>query len=330
MSLLSSKALLLWLVGAWAVYYVTLAVWSREALASFTVSLKDNIVFQALYVLFVLSAALNLGRAMRERAARGRAACALWAVLPAGVIVFLAGFFLSILFRQFEWVLVGRGDAVRPAWQDDVYEAVEVKPALADEVLDMEGSGASSLFAYEPKVVLRAGGELHEVGVFPPRRVGGSYYHILNFGMAPGVRLAEGGEVASEGFMALRILPPGADDVFTVKPYPYTFRLRLAPSKVLEKGRAEAMLYNLREPIYDVAVEADGVEVFRGRSDEGVEFGGLSLSFTRPDYWVMVEAAKDPGLPLLALGVCLITLGLPLSAALAVKRLITARRAGDK
>jgi hypothetical protein len=327
LALLSSKRFLLWLSGAWVFYYVTVAVWSEEAFAGFVTGLGDSGLFQSLYILFMASVLLNLIRAYRERPVWRRAAFVPRAVLPAGVLVFLLGFFLSMSFRQFEWILVGEGDVVKPAWQEEAFRVEEIKPALKDEMLDMEDL-EFSIFSYEPRVVMKSGKGLFETGVFPPGRIGGSYYHVLNFGMAPGLRLRKGDKLLTEGNMALRILPPGVEGVFEIQPYPYRFTIKLMYEKIIEKGRARAKLYNLKSPLYKLTVEKGEEIIFRGNSDEEVNFDGLDLSFYGPDYWVMLEAASDPGLPVLVLGIGLITIGLPLHLLFAVQGILGARKEG--
>jgi hypothetical protein len=324
-ALLSSRRFLMWFIGAWIFYYVTFAVWSREAFAGFVVNLEEGYLFKLLYIVFMSSAVLNLVRAGRERAARSRTIAFLWMLLPVGALLFLLGFFISVNFKQSEWILAGEGDVIRPAWQSEGIRVLEFKPALKDKLLDVENL-EFSIFAYEPKVLLEAPEGTREVGVFPPRRIDGAYYHILKFNMAPGLRLEKDDEILAEGYMAVNILPPGIQDVFEIRPYPYRFRIKIKYEKIIEKHGARAKLYNIKSPLYDVVVEKGDKVIFMGGSDEKISFNGLTLSFYEPDYWVMIEAASDPGLPIVALGIALIVAGLPISLLLAVRSIVEARR----
>ena len=59
-ALLSSRRFLMWFVGAWIFYYVTFAIWSKEAFAGFVVNLDEGYLFKLLYIVFMSSAVLNL------------------------------------------------------------------------------------------------------------------------------------------------------------------------------------------------------------------------------------------------------------------------------
>jgi hypothetical protein len=318
---LSSPAALFWLGGAWVFYYVTFAVWSREAFASFVAGLGDNPLIQAPFVVFLLSAFLNMLRSGAGRYRKGKALFALWSVLPAGVFVFLLGFFVSAALRQHAWLIVGEGDALRPGWQEAAYGVEKIRSPLKDEMLDIAGeAGAGVVFQYEPVIVVNSGRGPVEVGAFPPRKIGGTYYGILDFGLAPGVRLLKDGRVLEEGYMLQKLLPPGVPDTFEISPFPYRFTLSIAPARVVEKGRARAKVYNVKTPTYNVSVHKGEEAVFEGGSEGGVSFDGLSLSLFEPVYWVKVQAVKDPGIPLLVGGLALAAAGLPLTLAYLVVR----------
>jgi|Deesub1362A_J573_1020465.scaffolds.fasta_scaffold00013_223 hypothetical protein len=322
--IVSSKEFLLWLIGGWIVYYVTLAVWSKEAFATFVVSLDNNLLVQVLFIVFLLSAVLNLIRAGVSRYKRGRWAVAFWVLLPLGVFVFMLGFFISVNFRQMEQSLVGEGDIVKTRWQEKVYTVRQIESALKEELFYIDSD--TGIFQYEPRIVLDDGKERFEVGVFPPKKIHGTYYHILNFGLAPGVRLSQGEKVLSEGYMALRILPPGAEDSFEIPFYPYRFSVRIVPEKTVEKGTVKAKTYNLKSPLYEVTVRKGEDILFAGVSTDGVEFDGFTLSFFEPTYWVLLETAKNPGLAVMVSGIFLIAAGVPLRMLLIIYKIIKRQR----
>jgi hypothetical protein len=326
-ALLSSKRSLIWLVGGWVLYYVTRAVWSREAFAETVYGLDANPLFQAFFALFLLSALLNFLRAAGERYREGKARFLLWAFLPAGTLVFLLGFFMSASLREYEQALVGDGDVLKPVWQERAYRVARVEPSLKEEILDVQREAGPGIFAYEPKVMVETPGGVLEVGAFPPRKIGGTYYHILQFGLAPGVRLMKDGETLAEGYMALRLLPPGSEDSFEIPPHPYRFLVRLTHEKVIERGRTRAKLYRLRPPRYLLTVLKGGEIIYRGGGDD-VSFDGLGFSFREPTYWALLEMSSNPGLPVLVLGVGLLALGLPLRLLHAAHWLLRGRGRG--
>ncbi len=309
---ISSKEFLLWLAGVWIFCYVTLAFFVGEAFGMFMVSLQKNLLVRVPYVLFIIGAILNLIRVFQSRWQRGRAYALLSVILPLGVIVFLSGFLLSASYRQAQWIQVREGQTVRPFWSKSAFMLTNIKPVLKKETLQAEESGA--IFDYEPKITLGDwAGRSHEVGAFPPAKIGDTYFHILNFGLAPGVRLESEGRVLEERYVMLRILPPGWQDTFELEPYPYRFSLRIAPDRILQKGDEKLKLYNLDRPTYEVEVRRGDKALFEGKTSEGrVVFEGAELSFMKPTYWVLLDVARDPGRPVLLWGIAIISVGLPL------------------
>ncbi len=324
--LLSSKALLIWLVGGWVVYYVTLAVWSKEAFAGFISGLGKNPLIQAPYIVFLVCLLLNiirvglrapsvarpLRKGPRAPAQQGLLRLLLWIFLPLGVFLFLTGYFVSATLRKEAQFLVGGGEVVKASPKDE-YRVKEVIPALDEETFTSAGQEAW-VFQYEPRVVLSRGDEDFEVGAFPPKRIRGVYFHILNFGIAPGVRLSEDGSVLQEGYAALRLLPPGSEDDFELPPF-YKVSLRLAPERTIEKGAQSIKLYSLKSPSYETTVYKGQEVLFEGNSKDGIGFEGRTLTFFEPGYWVLLVMVKDPGVMPIVAGIFFILVGIPLVAA---------------
>lgn len=309
---LSSKAFLIWLVGGWILYYVSFAVWSKEAFAGFVGGLGRNPLVIIPYVLFLISLVLNIKRAFRESLKKGVMFSVLRIPLWAGAVVFLTGFLLSAMFRTHLTELVGEGDVIDLPWSKTQLFVYGIEPGLREDTLEMETE--SSVFEYEPKVMLDDGKRQYEVGAFPPKRITGIYYHILDFGIGPGIRLSEGKETLVEGYMAVKLLPPGVVDGFDIPSYPYKISLRIAPDKVIQRGQSTAKLYNFGRLSYDVEVVKGEELIFSGNSKDGVFFDGLTLDFHRPFYWVNLEIARDPGILPVTTGIALISLGAPLWA----------------
>ena len=317
---ISGKGFLLWLIMGWILFYVTLAVWSKEAFARSVIWLGNNPLVQAPYVLFLISGVLNLVRAFRETIKRGVVRFSMWVLLPAGILMLLVGFFLSANLRQSDWIIAGEGDVLNPRWQESPYVLSEIKPPLKDELFAVEGE---SVFKYEPKVTVSADGESFIVGVYPPTMIRGTYYHILDFGLAPGIRLKKGNEVLQERYVPVKILPPRSEGVFEVSPY--KFFLKIAPDRTVRKGMAKAKLYSLVSPAYEVRVVRGDEVVFEGSSRDGIFFEGRELSFFEPTYWVRLEVVSNPAMNILIAGVAVTGAGV-LSMCLLVLFNISARR----
>lgn len=309
--ILASKAFLLWVLIAWISYYSFSSIWVDEAFGNFIAQLRDNIIIQVPFILFLVSAFMNLIRASKKSFQQSRAGYIFWLILPLGVIIFFSGFFLSVTQREQGQRILGEGDMIDPPWSKEKYSIINIDPGLRDSLLDIErGIG---IFSHEPKLtVIDRFSQKSEIGAFPPKKLKGTYYHILNLGIAPGVRLLQGGNIISQGYMILRILMPGSSDFFEIPPYPYKFIVSLDPEKKIQKGRVRASEFNLKQPQYNVRVFKGEKMIAEGNSRNGIKLDNMTLDFYKPIYWALVEGVKDPALPVMHAGVVLITFGVPL------------------
>lgn len=303
---LSSKELFLWLIILWIGYYLTAAIWWKEAFAHFVISLKYNPISQGLYIVLITGLAIRLVRILKE----GRHQALKKAPLLFGLVIFLLGFFLSAITKNVNYVLMGEGESYSPPWEDYTLYVDKVISPLKEEYIDLEED--KGFLKYEPEVFLSDGERQWKIGPYPPKRIGKTYFHILDFGIAPGVRLTEGEKVLREGYMALRLLPPGRRDHFEIEPYPYRFYIKLAPDKVVERDKVKGRSFNLKMPRYDLKILKGEETVAEGLSDTKIEFDGLGLSFFEPAYWVRMEVVRDKGLPFIVSGIILIIIGIPL------------------
>jgi hypothetical protein len=309
---MSSKTCLLWLIGGWITFYVVSAIWREEAFAGFVSSIGNNIFVQTLFILFLLSGYLNLVRTSRDVFRRGKMNLLGWIFLPAGLLLFFTAFFLSILTRETVRSVVGEGNFVKPPWVDTGYRVTRIDPGLKDSILDTESE--TGIFAYEPNItIIDQSNETHRIGAFPPSKVYGTYYHILNFGIAPGIRLLEGNTEREKGYMPLRILALESTDSFEMPPLPYRFLIRMKPEKSILRDEVLASQYNLKKPVYNVRVFRGDTIVTESDSQEKIRFDNFTLEFFTPTFWILLVAVKDRALPVLRLGLLLITIGIPLS-----------------
>lgn len=315
-AILSSKAFLLWLMGCWIVFYVTIAIWTNETFGQFVVILRENLLIQFPFVLFLAGGYLNIIRASREKIREGKVSFFARLILPLGIMVFLTGFFISITTRQFDWLIVGQEHIVKPRWSAESYKIAGIDSGLKESLLDIDINSGKGFFAYEPRVtVLDRASRSFEVGAFPPKKINGTYFHILKFGLAPGVRLFEGGNVKDEGYMPLRILAPGSSDYFEIQPYPYRFLVSMEPEKIIQKGNLKASQFNLKQPLFRVRI-FKGEKVITEKDSRGeIRFDNLTLSFFEPTVWVQLEIVRDHGVPFILSGIVLILIGIPLSFA---------------
>ncbi len=306
--LLSSKEFLLYLIGGWIIYYITLAMFSKEAFSQFTGGIVRNPFIQVPYVVFLISLCLNFIQGILNTYRKGKAYLIFWFFLPFGIIVFFASFFVSLNTRKLDYLIVGEGQVISPQWETSQYLIKEIPPVLSEGTFDVEPD--KGIFAYEPKIILvDKEQKSFEVGAYPPKKIGATYYHILNFGLAPGIRLFKDNNMIDEGYMPQKILPPGVKDWFEIQPYPYRFFIKLAAEKITG---SRTKLYNFKSPAYEVSIFKGEKLIWEGNSKDDITFDkNMRLSFFQPSYWVLLEVISDSAFPFIVSGLVFITIGIP-------------------
>ncbi len=326
--LLSSMEFLAWIIGSWILLYSSSMIWTRESFSYFMNALRSSLAVQMPFVLFLVSGCLNLGRVSASLLRRGRRRFLTMTVLPLGGLVFLAGFFVSGTTRQFDWIVVKAGDVMQAPWSADRYYVQSIDPGVRDRFLDIDIESGRGLFAYEPKVVVRdEQARTSDIGAFPPVNLDGTYYHVLNFGLAPQISISEAGAIQAREYVPLRILGPGSVDTLTIEPLPYRFLFSLEPIRTIQKGETKASEYSLRSPLYRVRVLEGEQLVKEEVSREGIHLNGVTIWVHDSGFWVQMEAVRDHGVLLIVGGILLAAAGLPLfvvGAVLLLKRRLSA------
>ena len=310
LSLVGSKTTTVWLAGLFIIYYLSVAVWSGEAFSSIIGNLSSNNYFRSVYVLFVLNLIFRLvfnARALWPR----KTVFFLRLPLYAGLIVFLVSFFMTLNMRESSQTIVTNGSEFDVPWENARYRVSGVDSALAKRSLREK---ESLIFDYEPRIMLidESGGR-HEIRAFPPKRLRSTFMHILNFGIAPGVELRRGRETLANGYMPLRLTPYGTTDTFEMPPFPYKFSLRILPTRVVRKGEETAREYDLSNPRYGIDVVKGDTLIANMQTDRMLTFDNdMSLRFSPPTDWVLLEFAYDPFLVPLVVGLVFLFAGLAL------------------
>jgi hypothetical protein len=307
---LSFKACLLWLTGGWVLYYVSTAIWMDEAFAFFVHGVKSNILIQIPFLLFLASGYLNILRAFRDKMRQDRAGFIVWLMIATGTMLYFTGLFLSINVRQYDNRLVGEGHSLKLPWDEETYYFSVVDPGLKESFKKSDPGG---ILAYEPKITMTdSSANSYTIGAYPPTRIDGTYMHILNYGLAPGIRFYDKETLVEEGYMVLRILPPGRSDFFEIKPYSFRFLVFLAPEYTENGGHHPEPIFNFKNPMVTTRVFSGERMIAEGDSREGLRFKGYHLSFFEPAYWIQLESARDPGMPVMRFGLLILILGVPL------------------
>jgi len=306
-----SPSTMFWLLAAWVFMYATLSIWTVEAFGKFMERLPDDLLLQVPFAIFIIVSSVNYVSYVISRVRASWLSAPFWLLAPTGALLFLAGFFMSAVSSESGRIFVGTGSVVQPPWQDRQYVVSKIDTGLKDEFIDM-GQGGGLIFKLSPRLFLQGGGQSHEVGIFPPTKVSSTYYHIMDFGLAPGVRISRDGEVLKEGFVIQRLLPPGLRSSFDLSPFPYRFSIKILPEREMIKGGEKLHVYNIKKPAYSVVIEKGLDVVFEGDSTSPIEVDGLSIEFYEPDYWFWLEGSRNPGYMLLAYGIILFAAGVPL------------------
>ncbi|MEE9523839.1 MAG: hypothetical protein V3V59_03700 [Thermodesulfovibrionales bacterium] len=289
---LSSKALTVWFVGLFVLYYLSVSVWWKEAFGMFIMGMSSNNVVKSLYVIFLLNVVLRTAGAVKANVAN-KFRLILRLPLYIGIMVFFVSSFMSVNVRDQRWLLLGEGDSIDLEWEKEKFAVRKIDPAIKKNLLQMDDS---LVFSYEPKIVIMDSDRyLYKIGAFPPEKVGSTYMHILNFGLAPGVELRRGEHILSKGYVVQRIVPFGRMDSFELKPLPYKFYLRILPNKIIKKGDVTARNYDIDKPRYGIEVVKGDKKIYEGETDSSVSFDDdITLDFFSPINWVMLEVVRDP------------------------------------
>ncbi len=311
LTMITSKVFMLWMTGCGLIYYVLSAIWVKEAFGTFVMQLRDNVFMQVFFILFLICGYGNFMRASISVFKRNKLRFCAWILLAGGVLLFVSGFFMSASMRESGQLIVGEGNLVNPPWSSNSYIITSIDPGLKDRFSNTDIH--QSIFAYQPAITLeeKASGS-HIVGAFPPARLGDTFYHILNFGIAPEIELLRNGQSQRKGFMPLRILVPGSIDFFELTPLPYRFLVTIEPEKTVQKGRSFVSEFNFKKPLFGVTVYKGERIIAEGTSESDIRFDGFSLRFGGSTFWAQLEAVKDMGVNFIHVGIVLIIIGIPI------------------
>lgn len=314
---LSSKPLLFWLFGLWTAYYIVLSIWDQESFAHFVMNLQNKTLYQIPFVLFLVCGYLRIAGEAALFIRRGALLMIGRLMLPLGIMLFLTGFFISITGRSFEWLMVAEGHTIKPAWSGQELTVRWIKTGIGEDIANR--SDKNLVFAHEPKVtVADSQMKLYDIGAFPPAKIGNTYMHILNFGLAPGIIISQTGDNKDEGYFPLRIISPGSSDTFNLPGHPYKIQVELIET------------IDMTKPLYGIKVYKDERVVKELQTRDLFEIDGITVEFKQPIFWVMMEAVRDYGVQFVIYGVLLVVIGGPLFLVLIGRRIISEKFTDSK
>ncbi len=305
--ILSSKTFTVWMITVFVIYYLTTAVWLGEAFGRYIILISKNNIARAVYCIFFLNISLILLNGLWS-VRRNYLRLLLRAPLYIGIITFLASSFLSINLRSTRWMLFGEGDVINLPWEMNLYKIVSIESALEKNILRMDDS---PVFDYEPyAMIIDEIGQSYRIRAFPAKKVGDTYMHILNFGIAPVIELIEDGRTVVAGPVALRLIPFGVVGSFELKEFNYNIYLTIIPNGIIKKGDEIARKYNIEKPRYHIQVIKGDRTILEDSAEDEVAFDERLLRFYKPIFWIQLELVHDPVYPFFIGSLIMTILGL--------------------
>lgn len=305
------------MIAGWLIYYLTWSTWSKEAFAEFVLGLGRNPLWKIIFLFFLVILTLEVLYRFTRWWKKSRILAIAWLILPAGALLFLLGFFLSANFRMDTRILTGKGDIFTLPWDERRFAVMDVRSGIKERFLDIEQESPSPIFTREPVVLLTDFERAYRIGAFPPVRIHGNFFHILNSNMAPSIEVRDSrGNVVLQGELALQILPAGNTDYALLGDLPYRLSMKLLPSGEIKRGDLVAKEYNLEDRLYEIRIskirspEEAGVTIAEGESRGPLRFDEYTLTVTGHTYWVLLEVVRDDAVYIIGAGLILLMVGI--------------------
>lgn len=311
-AMLRTPLLTVWLGGGFIVYYLTVAVWSTEAFGHFIQGISSNNAMRLWYVLFTLNVLLRSIDAGKALWSKDRRRLFLRMPLYGGIVLFLVSSFMGVNVKKHLWhEPVGKGDVVRIPWSGEIFQVAAIKSAYAKKKF---GVNDAILFDYEPGVTLvDEKSSVYNVGAFPVSKVHSLYMHVLRFGISPGMELRQDGKVVAAQNIPLQLTPFGNTDSFHISDLPYDFKLTVVPNRYSTQGKESVPEYIVEKPAYRIEIQKGDQALRSVETDTGVRIDdSITISFTQPTEWVILEIVQDPFYPFFLLSLFLLCCGVVL------------------
>lgn len=305
------------MLAGWLVYYLSWSTWSEEAFANFIYSLGKKFLWQALFIIFIGIILIEVILKFYKKFKVNPIFVISWSILPLGILLFLGGVFISVNTRMDTRILTGKDDAFGLPWEDTKYAVIDLIPGIKERFLDLEQESPSPIFTREPVLFISDFKNTYRIGVYPPTRINGTFFHILNFNVAPSLEIKDQkGNTLLKGDLALQILPAGNTDYAVLRGLPYRITMKLLPSGEIKRGNIIAKEYDLNKRLYEIKIfrirspEEAGELIAEVISQTPIKFDGYSLSVIGHTYWAFLEVVKDDAVYIIGAGLLFIAAGL--------------------
>ena len=307
-----------------ALYDVLLAIWARSSPPHVVRNIAALAPFWVVWLGLLANTVWCLWRrlpGLRRDLARGERAPLGTYLFHGALLVLALGFGTTMLFREElkAWAAEGEEFAGAPEqWLSRAsprplsrgapplrFEVRSITPELwRDQLLFTELSADLAL----------PGGERATTRINRPLWLGfGTFLRLSGFGYAPRYELTDArGRVVDGAFVKMNVFPPGMADFIRPERLPYRIRVEVLPDLAFEGDRPVTRTLNLVNPGFRVHVWRGKVDVGGAVLRRGEPFAmeGLVLRFPEIRYWGEFSVLRDPGAPILLLGLLLGLAGL--------------------
>lgn len=136
-----------------------------------------------------------------------------------------------------------------------------------------------------------------------PESVSGLWVKITGIGFAQ--TFIYGGATAETEPLMLQVFPPGRQT--RVRIGKSMVKAALSPERTVKKGRLKGDMFNLETPSYKIIPSEGAPIILKGNGGQAEE---AAFGIGSRDYWVRIEAVRDPALGMVHLGFIMLGTGL--------------------
>lgn len=179
-------------------------------------------------------------------------------------------------------------------------------PAVTFELLTIEPAFWKDvqLFTKLEARISHAGERSRVIAVNRPAHIGDASVAIDGFGYAPEFRIEGPEGTIADGFVKLKVFPPGSTDRVDIAGSPYQIEIQVFPDASLDGKKIQSRSFNLVDPLVllrvrDVMLDEGGSPAYEGelRLGETAEFFGYTVTVPSIRYYAEVRIVRNPGVP---------------------------------
>jgi hypothetical protein len=229
-------------------------------------------------------------------------------VLRAGIVVLMVASLFSVNLRKTDIAVLYEGGERELLGK--LFSLGEIAPNLPEDFLQV---GEISSFKLEDvSASVSMSGKTYTVTPGVPVKAGDVYLRITHLGYMQPIS----GRTPTTVFdwdVFLEVLPPGKTDSETLLSNIHSLAFTITPAETVEKGIVTGKLYNLKAPLYSLAI----IDTVTGEHSERVtagpsgsaKVGDVDITLGDNSVYIQLQAVQDPGLSWLYSGMYLLVAG---------------------